>query len=249
MSLAHAHIYSAVIGSPYKRVRRKLKLGNFYGEKPPQVHPTEIRTSISPSSTVELNTISALANYATEAGESTELANIVGLIVSYVYSDPTESERAINFARNYILTMGRMMSTWGLSPMSIDISTVKDVAQLDSRAAYAANHRKSVHRLSRQSGLFINSSHTVLHRTLKIYPTKSVSSRNCCQETWKDLKLIVTDFNMFIDSKEYECFTSILVKNIAASAHKQFRKHVEQESTLTLNEWMLTLDQVKLPWP
>nr|CAD7589494.1 unnamed protein product [Timema genevievae] len=31
------------------------------------VHPTEIRTSISPSSTVELNTTSALANYATEA--------------------------------------------------------------------------------------------------------------------------------------------------------------------------------------
>nr|CAD7568149.1 unnamed protein product [Timema californicum] len=32
------------------------------------VHPTEIRTSISPSSEVELNTTSALANYATEAG-------------------------------------------------------------------------------------------------------------------------------------------------------------------------------------
>nr|CAD7261547.1 unnamed protein product [Timema shepardi] len=32
------------------------------------VHPTEIRTSISPSSAVELNTTSALANYATEAG-------------------------------------------------------------------------------------------------------------------------------------------------------------------------------------
>nr|CAD7441353.1 unnamed protein product [Timema bartmani] len=30
-------------------------------------HPTEIRTSISPSSVVELNTTSALANYATEA--------------------------------------------------------------------------------------------------------------------------------------------------------------------------------------
>ncbi|CAG2053100.1 unnamed protein product [Timema podura] len=37
-------------------------------EKPPPVHPTEIRTSISPSSEVELNTTSALANYATEAG-------------------------------------------------------------------------------------------------------------------------------------------------------------------------------------
>nr|CAD7407567.1 unnamed protein product [Timema poppensis] len=34
---------------------------------PLSVHPTEIRTSISPSSAVELNTTSALANYATEA--------------------------------------------------------------------------------------------------------------------------------------------------------------------------------------
>nr|CAD7261829.1 unnamed protein product [Timema shepardi] len=37
--------------------------------KPPPVHPTEIRTLISPSSAVELNTTSALANYATEAGD------------------------------------------------------------------------------------------------------------------------------------------------------------------------------------
>nr|CAD7206125.1 unnamed protein product [Timema douglasi] len=37
-------------------------------EKPPPVHPIEIRTSISLSSAVELNTTSALANYATEAG-------------------------------------------------------------------------------------------------------------------------------------------------------------------------------------
>nr|CAD7398337.1 unnamed protein product [Timema cristinae] len=36
--------------------------------KPPPVHPTEIQTSISPSSAVGLNTTSALANYATEAG-------------------------------------------------------------------------------------------------------------------------------------------------------------------------------------
>nr|CAD7574353.1 unnamed protein product [Timema californicum] len=34
----------------------------------PPVHPTEIRTSIPPFSAVELNTTSALANYATEAG-------------------------------------------------------------------------------------------------------------------------------------------------------------------------------------
>uniref|UniRef100_A0A7R9JX14 Succinate--CoA ligase [GDP-forming] subunit beta, mitochondrial n=1 Tax=Timema genevievae TaxID=629358 RepID=A0A7R9JX14_TIMGE len=53
----------------------------------------------------------------------------------------------------------------------------------------------------------------------------------------------ITYFNMFIDSKKYECFTSILVKNIVASADKQFRKHIEQESTLTLTKGMLTLDQ------
>nr|CAD7573926.1 unnamed protein product [Timema californicum] len=38
-------------------------------EKPPPVHPTEIRTSVSLSSAVELNTTSSLANYATEAGD------------------------------------------------------------------------------------------------------------------------------------------------------------------------------------
>nr|CAD7571587.1 unnamed protein product [Timema californicum] len=37
-------------------------------EKPPPVHPTKIRTLISPSSAVELNMTSALANYAAEAG-------------------------------------------------------------------------------------------------------------------------------------------------------------------------------------
>nr|CAD7597656.1 unnamed protein product [Timema genevievae] len=35
---------------------------------PPPIHPTEIRTSISPPSVVWLNTTGALANYATEAG-------------------------------------------------------------------------------------------------------------------------------------------------------------------------------------
>nr|CAD7574513.1 unnamed protein product [Timema californicum] len=42
-----------------------------YLEKPPSVHPTEIRTSISSSSVVELNTTSALANYATEDRKTT----------------------------------------------------------------------------------------------------------------------------------------------------------------------------------
>nr|CAD7430770.1 unnamed protein product [Timema monikensis] len=45
------------------------RVENHLGNTPP-VHPTEIRTSISPSSAIELNTTSALANYATEAGST-----------------------------------------------------------------------------------------------------------------------------------------------------------------------------------
>nr|CAD7260835.1 unnamed protein product [Timema shepardi] len=48
---------------PHLRGRR---VENHLGKTNP-VHPTEIRTSISPSSAAELNTTSALANYATEA--------------------------------------------------------------------------------------------------------------------------------------------------------------------------------------
>nr|CAD7262923.1 unnamed protein product [Timema shepardi] len=45
------------------------RVENHLGTPPSPVHPTEIRTSISPSSAVELNTTSALANYATEADD------------------------------------------------------------------------------------------------------------------------------------------------------------------------------------
>nr|CAD7453751.1 unnamed protein product [Timema tahoe] len=52
-------------------------------EKPPPVHPTEIRTSIFPSSVVWLNTTGALANYATEA------AGISGKRLTRLYLKPT----------------------------------------------------------------------------------------------------------------------------------------------------------------
>nr|CAD7194560.1 unnamed protein product [Timema douglasi] len=52
---------------PPFRPAAQAESGKPFREKPPPVHPTEIRTSISASSAVELNTISALANYATEA--------------------------------------------------------------------------------------------------------------------------------------------------------------------------------------
>nr|CAD7392126.1 unnamed protein product [Timema cristinae] len=54
---------------------------NHLGTPAPQVHPTEIRTSTSPSSAVELNTTSALANYATEGVQRLRIleANICDL--------------------------------------------------------------------------------------------------------------------------------------------------------------------------
>nr|CAD7202935.1 unnamed protein product [Timema douglasi] len=48
------------------------------------VHPAEIRTSISPSSAVELNTTSALANHATEAGNALTTALFRSLPVIWV---------------------------------------------------------------------------------------------------------------------------------------------------------------------
>nr|CAD7461415.1 unnamed protein product [Timema tahoe] len=69
--------YSNCAACPAHRNLRELQcleISKEYGEwktieeKPPPVHPTEIRTSISPSSAVGLNTTSALANCATEAG-------------------------------------------------------------------------------------------------------------------------------------------------------------------------------------
>nr|CAD7568042.1 unnamed protein product [Timema californicum] len=53
----------------YVRMRTTVKHHVADTEKPPPVHPTKTRTSISPSSAIQLNTTSALANYATEAGQ------------------------------------------------------------------------------------------------------------------------------------------------------------------------------------
>nr|CAD7403669.1 unnamed protein product [Timema cristinae] len=76
MSTALARKYQHRIGKvELEEVNLHLRGGrveNHLGKTTP-VHPTEIRTSISPSSAVELNTTSALANYATEAVHPTEI--------------------------------------------------------------------------------------------------------------------------------------------------------------------------------
>nr|CAD7575306.1 unnamed protein product [Timema californicum] len=72
-------------------------------EKPPPVHPTEIRTSISPSSAVELITTSALANYATEA-------EIMGeWVTPWVSTIGEKLEPAGNLVVNVLSTKKRRM--------------------------------------------------------------------------------------------------------------------------------------------
>nr|CAD7398188.1 unnamed protein product [Timema cristinae] len=73
-------------------------------EKPLPVHPTEIRSSISPSSAVELNTTSALANYATEAVEETmEWFAPVWLIVALTALHPLTSANMNKVAQETFL--------------------------------------------------------------------------------------------------------------------------------------------------
>nr|CAD7452893.1 unnamed protein product [Timema tahoe] len=61
VNVANIAYHSRYIKPAAPRLLKYLKQNSMY------VHPTEIRTSISPSSAVELNTTSVLANYATEA--------------------------------------------------------------------------------------------------------------------------------------------------------------------------------------
>nr|CAD7596181.1 unnamed protein product [Timema genevievae] len=89
------------------------KVALHHKEKPPPVHPTEIRSSISPSSAVWLNTTGALANYATEAVHPTEIrssispSSAVGLnTTSALANYATEAEKLVmNFRSQLQLPM------------------------------------------------------------------------------------------------------------------------------------------------
>nr|CAD7199485.1 unnamed protein product [Timema douglasi] len=81
-------------------------------EKPSPVHPTEIRTLISPSSAVELNTTSALANYATEAGVSK--VEFRGSVCTYLQKErelgiPTEIQTLISLSSTFQSLCRRQM--------------------------------------------------------------------------------------------------------------------------------------------
>nr|CAD7418823.1 unnamed protein product [Timema poppensis] len=105
------------------------RVENHLGKTTP-VHPTEIRTSITPSSAVQLNTTSALANYATEAG--------IGKV---------ELEEV-----NPHLRGGRVENHLGkTTPSSPDRDSKLDLPVLSSRAA---QHVKRVSQLRHRGGKY-----------------------------------------------------------------------------------------------
>ncbi|CAG2053572.1 unnamed protein product [Timema podura] len=85
-------------------------------EKPPPVHPTEIRTSISPSSVVWLNTTSALANYATEAGkvywQEESLKVEADLVLLEVTRKKNEAKRQLSLLSSLLKLRQLRAKTW-----------------------------------------------------------------------------------------------------------------------------------------
>nr|CAD7406260.1 unnamed protein product [Timema poppensis] len=100
-------------------------------EKPPPVHPTEIRTSISPSSAVEqLNTTSALANYATEAGliES-------GITLQHILDIICVSATEENFQRIHMITKKDLQNICKEFSLHTDKQYPKDATDVDEWVA------------------------------------------------------------------------------------------------------------------
>nr|CAD7408507.1 unnamed protein product [Timema poppensis] len=95
------------------------RVENHLGTPPsPPIHPTEIRALISPSSAVELNTTSALANYATEAdklevlGVEPMMEVMKRLKVSPV---PPRARKSSEDKFDWVYTAGRAQRILGLN--------------------------------------------------------------------------------------------------------------------------------------
>ncbi|CAG2056031.1 unnamed protein product [Timema podura] len=105
------HDYVSLWVPLVNRCGRKTQIGVEIafesGEGVVGVHPTEIRTSISPSLAVELNTTSALANYATKAGFDT--INCNSLLSAMSEGDVQGNVKTIHFGRSdgrHLVTVG-----------------------------------------------------------------------------------------------------------------------------------------------
>nr|CAD7204617.1 unnamed protein product [Timema douglasi] len=135
------------------------KVKNHLGNPPPPVHPTEIRTSIYPSSGVELNTTSALANYATEAGDRTynipvlDPLRITEIKIEDTSADSTGLDITFNDLDIYGLSEAKIVNTkFDLKNNKINLDLT--VATLIIKSKYVIDGKILILPIKGERGLF-----------------------------------------------------------------------------------------------
>ncbi|CAG2053713.1 unnamed protein product [Timema podura] len=159
-ALLHSYLPERI---PYDTLTPNEKKRNFYYafaaadsvgiqtklEKPPPVHPTEIRTSISPSSAVELNTTCVLANYATEAGY---ISNKNPTLVFLLNSMLLKPRKRLILQKMYI-GMDKMNQYWISLTMTYIWKLFKDTLP-SCPATHTPTHCASTRKLTPSSRIF-----------------------------------------------------------------------------------------------
>nr|CAD7392051.1 unnamed protein product [Timema cristinae] len=93
-----------------------------------EIHPTEIRTLISPSSAVELNTTSALANYATELvmNKEVQLCRLLPKIYNTVLDSETDEPTSIKYECDFDRTFNIPWSLEGAKSCPVRFTRFPD---------------------------------------------------------------------------------------------------------------------------
>nr|CAD7426037.1 unnamed protein product [Timema monikensis] len=134
------------------------------------VHPTETRTSISPSSAVELNTTSALANYATEAG--------IGKVELEEVNPHLRGARMKNH-------LGKTTTSSPDRDSNLDLSVLTSRAQHDKRVSQL-RHRGGRNMSYYPFGLYVDTNHANSFKDEESYINRKCT-HICTEGEWENI--------------------------------------------------------------
>nr|CAD7259856.1 unnamed protein product [Timema shepardi] len=164
----------------------------MFEEKPLPVHPTEIRNSVSPSSVVELNTTSTLANYATEAANA--------LVV--LSSTAKDGEIEVRMSGHDTMTSAICFALWCLAKNQ----DVQDMVLKEIESVVDCKDRALVYR-DLQEMKYLEK---VIKETLRLFPSVAVFGRKLNQDVQIDNYTLpkgssvgIMAYSMHRDSKLY----------------------------------------------